>query len=291
MSWYELARRTAIKTWQDHVFGQAARLAFYHFLALFPALLLLLLLLSKLPVAGTQLCDTLTRCFQELMPPQSSSLVSATIGQLKGTASLGKDAISAVLTGAWAAVNGTWAIIAGLNTAYEVNERRPWWKLTAVALALTLSLAVAGLLSLILLFYGARLGQFTAEHFGWSMAVEIAWPFVQWPVVIVLLLACFALLYRFAPNMHDRRMQWSTPGAIIALLLWIASALLMRTYFRHFHFYETKYGQLNSVAILLLWFYFTGASLLIGGELNSEIEKAAKHEDGSGDNADKRSGT
>jgi membrane protein len=104
----------------------------------------------------------------------------------------------------------------------------------------------------------------------------VVWRLVQWAVICVLLLTAFAILYRFAPNMKDRQLQWSTPGAVLALLLWIGCALALRVYFQHTHSYERLYGSLADVAMLLMWLYLTSASILIGGEINSEIEKAAK---------------
>jgi membrane protein len=268
LSWRELAKRTWHEVWEDEVFGQAGRLAFYHFLAVFPCLLLLFFLLSHFSAAEARLRSTLVESLQRLLPQQSSALMESMISQLKQTAHTGMAAWSAGAGAAWAAVNGTWAVISGLNIAYEVKEERPLWKVLAIAIALTVSLAILFLLALTLVVYGS-----------WWLP-DLGARIVQWPILAALLLAAFALLYRFGPNLDDRQWRWSTPGAAAALVLWLTAAGLMRFYSEHFHSYAVIYKQLNGAATLLLWFYFTSAAVLIGGEMNSEIEKAARERSG-----------
>jgi membrane protein len=271
----DLIRRVWNESWEDEVFGMAARLAFYHFLAIFPVLLLFLLLLLKLSGPGSQLRNALVDSFGQLLPDRASFLIDSTIKQLDRTAALGIGIWSAIVGSAWAAVNGTWALMTGLNMAYEVKEKRPWWHLAVLALSLTIALAILCFLALGLILYGSRAATVLGPHFGIAAQSNVFWRVIQWPVIVVLLLTAFALLYRFAPNLPDREWQWSTPGAVVALVLWVGSALLLRTYFAHFHSYELIYGNLANVAMFLMWLYFTSAAILIGGELNSEIEKAA----------------
>ena len=268
LSWRELIVRTWHETWEDEIFGQAARLAFYHFLAIFPCLLLLFFVLSNLPPAEAQLRNTLLESLRSLLPASSSELMESMIPQLKDTAHTGMAAWSAGVSAVWAAVNGTWAVIGGLNIAYEVKEQRPTWKVVAIAVALAIALAVLFLIALTVTAVAAR----------WIPELGLRW--LQWPMIGVLLLISFALFYRFGPNLSDRAWQWSTPGAGLAMVLWLTAAGLMRFYSAHFHSYRVVYKQLNGAATLLLWFYFTSAAVLIGGEMNSEIEKAARERDG-----------
>ena len=268
LSWRELLKRTWHETWEDELFGQAARLAFYHFLAIFPCLLLLFFVLSNFPTAEARLHDTLLESLRSLLPQSSSELMESMVPQLTEVAHTGVAAWSAGVSAVWAAVNGTWAVMSGLNIAYEVKEQRPLWKVIPLAVALALALAV--------LFLVALGGTALAAH----LLPELGLRWVQWPMIAVLLLVGFALFYRFGPNLSDRQWQWSTPGAALALLLWLTAAGLMRFYSAHFHTYSQVYKQLNGAATLLLWFYFTSAGVLIGGEMNSEIEKAARAQNG-----------
>src|ERR1700733_14436020 len=274
LSWRELGKRTCRKSWDDEVFGQAARLAFYYFLSLFPVLLLLLILFDKLAGTGSNLLDTLLGAFQQILPRQASALIARTVGELNAGAVIGAGAVSAGLGSAWGALNGTWAMMAGLNKAYEVREQRRWWKVLSIACGLTISLGIMGVAALWTILYGSRAWDVIERDIGIHAQSPLLWRIIQWLVTAILLLFSFALLYRFGPNLNDRRWQWSIPGAVVAVAIWVASTLLLRVYQSHFSS-ERIYGGLNAVVVLLLWLYFTGAAIFIGGEANSEIEKAA----------------
>ncbi len=275
LSWRELAVRTWRESWEDAVFGQAARLAFYHFLAIFPSLLLFFFLLVRFPTAGAALRSALATALNGLLPRQAAALMQTMIENLNATAAAGRGVFSAAVGTVWAAVNGTWAVVKGLNIAYEVKERRSIWRAMSVALALTMALAFMFGIALVVTAYGAHAVQIVTHQGDGNAWLAFLLRFIQWPVLVVLLLASFALFYRFGPNLYNRQWQWSTPGAVLALILWLLATGLVRLYFEHFHSYHVVYGPLEGVATLLLWFYFTSAAILIGGEMNSEIEKAA----------------
>jgi membrane protein len=275
LSWRELAKRTCRRSWEDEVFGQAARLAFYYFLGIFPALLLLLLLLNTFARIGPELRNTLLDSFQQIAPREAAALIAKTVGELNARASIGAGSVWVALGAAWAALNGTWAMMVGLNKAYGVKEERRWWRILTIAFGLTISLGIMGLMALAAMLYGSRAGTTLSQHLGVHTQSAFFWRVIQWPVIVILLLFSFASIYRFGPNLKDRRWQWSTPGAAVAIALWINSTLLLRMYQEHLSSSERIYGALKPVATLLLWLYFTGAAILIGGEANSEIEKAA----------------
>jgi len=278
LSWREFVKRTCLSSWEDEVFGQAARLAFYYFLSIFPAILLLLLLLDTFAGAGSELRRTLLDSFQQIAPGEASALITKTTGELNARAAIGTGAIWAALSAAWATLNGTWAMMAGLNRAYEVKEDRRWWKIAATVFALTISLGIMGVMALAAMLYGSRAGTMIGQHSQhlWAHTpFPFPWRVLQWPVIIILLLFSFGAIYRFGPNLKDQRWQWSTPGAVVAIGLWAGSTLLLRIYQDHFSSSHRIYGGLQPVATLLLWLYFTGAAILIGGEANSAIEKAA----------------
>jgi len=268
LSWRQLLLRTWHESWDDEVFGQAGRLAFYHFLALFPSLLLFFFLLSHFTAAGSQLRAALTDSLNRLLPEQSAALISQMVAEFQTLPNIRVAAWSAGASVVWAAVNGTWAVMSGLNIAYEVKEERPLWKVIPIAFALTVSLALLFSFALTFVAFASRL----------LPGYDARW--FEWPALSALLLVSFALLYRFGPNLRDRKWQWSTPGAAVALVLWLTAAALMRVYSAHFHSYAFIYRQLNGAATLLLWLYFTSAAVLIGGEMNSEIEKATQARNG-----------
>jgi membrane protein len=267
LTWKELLSRTARESWEDEVFGQAARLAFYHFLGLFPFLLLAVLVLMRFEHSGARLLETLDSSLRRVFPASAASIMTGFLAQVSSQTNR-QEIWFAALGSMWAAFNGTWAVIAGLNCAYEVEERRSWWKITLIAGGLTVALALLGFTALGLLFFGARVGLRT--EFG------PAWRILHWAVIAALLLVAFALLYRFGPDLENTRFRWSTPGAAIAVVLWISASLAFRAYAeRAASKYDLTYGSLANAALLMLWFYVTGVAILIGAEVNSEIENAA----------------
>jgi membrane protein len=277
LAWRDMAKRICRRSWDDEVFGQAARLAFYYFLSMFPVLLLLLVWLDKF--AGTastesNLRDALLGAFQQILPRGASELMAKTVGQLNAGAVIGAGAVYAALGSVWGALNGTWAMMSGLNKAYEVKEERRWWKVLRIALGLTTSLAIIGLIGLAAIPDGSLTWKAIGHHSGIGSHPPFLWRIIRWLMTAILLLFSFALVYRFGPNLKDRRWRWSVPGAVVAATLWVASTLLLRFYQNHFSS-QRIYGGLNAVVEILLWLYFTGAAIFIGGEVNSEIEKIA----------------
>jgi membrane protein len=165
-------------------------------------------------------------------------------------------------------------MMVGLNKAYEVTEERPWWKVLSIAFGLTIALGIMVLVSLWAMLYGSGAWKMIDRNFGIHTQSPFLWSILQWLAAAILLFFSLALLYRFGPNLNDRQWQWSIPGAVVAVTLWVGSTVLFRVYQNHFSS-QRIYGGLNSVVALLLWLYFTGAAIFIGGETNSQIEKAA----------------
>jgi len=243
---------------------------------MFPVLLLLVILLGRSTGAGSELLGVLLDSSKQVLPPDASALVGNTTRQLNVTAVLGAGAILAGVGAAWGAMNGTWAILSGLNKAYEVEEERSWRRVSAIVLGLTVSLGVLSLIGLTAILYGGRAGNMIGgQHPGSPTHFGLLLGLISWVVIMTVLVLSFAVLYRFGPNLKDRRWQWSIPGAVIGVSFWLASTLLLRVYQQHFSSSQRIYGGLSAVATLLVWLYLTGAAIFIGGEANSEIEKAA----------------
>jgi membrane protein len=167
------------------------------------------------------------------------------------------------------------AISESLNVAYHVEESRPWWKQHLIAIGLTLSLSLLIISALVLVLYGGRIADGLAASYGFSGFFVIGWKVLQWPIVLIFLLLGFALIYYWAPDLADQDWKWVTPGAVVAITLWLAVSFGFRLYLHYFNSYSKTYGSLGAVIILMLWFYFTGAAILIGGEVNSDIEDEA----------------
>ena len=271
LSWKELAKRVYAETTDDDVLGRAAQLSYYFLLALFPALLFLTSLLGSFAGEDSQLRSSLFNYLSAVLPGEASKLVAETVNDVTNSSGGGKLSFG-ILATLWAASNGMGAISDSLNAAYDLKETRSWWKVRLVAVGLTLALSFLIVSSLVLVLYGHDLADAIAGRFGLSEAFALGWKVLQWPIVLAFVLLAFALIYYFAPDSRDQDWKWITPGAVVGVALWLLVSFAFKAYLSFFNSYSATYGSLGAVIILMLWFYFTGVAILVGGEINSEIE-------------------
>jgi len=274
LKWKELGKRVFGEIQKDDVFGRAAQLAYYFLLALFPLLLFLTSVIGLLLGSGTGLRYSLFNYLSQVLPGSAFNLVDSTIYEVSA-ASSGSKVTFGLLAALWAASNGMGAITQALNAAYNVTESRPWWKQRLTAVGLTLVLSVLIISALVLLLYGGRLAEHIGGSYGFGEAFVIGWKVVQWPIVLAFMLLAFALIYYLAPDLHEQSWAWVTPGSVVGVALWLLVSLSFKLYLHFFDSYSKTYGALGAVIVLMLWLYLTGAAILIGGEVNSEIENAA----------------
>jgi membrane protein len=174
----------------------------------------------------------------------------------------------------WAATGGIDAISKTLNIAYDVQETRSWVKRKVVSTGLTIGLAIFIIVALGVLAFGGKIGELIASQVGLGSAFTLVWKFLQLPIALGAMFFSFSMMYYFAPNMKDPRWYWISPGAVVGVLLWVLASGAFSVYLRFFNTYSKSYGSLGAVIILMLWLYITGISILIGGEVNSEISRA-----------------
>jgi membrane protein len=267
----ELGKRVWAETQEDDVLGRSAQLAYYFLLALFPALLFLTSLIGYFAGESGDMRNDLFRYLSAVLPGEATKIVQETVTEVTQNSGGGKLSFG-ILATLWAASNGMGAISESLNVAYDVKESRPWWKTRLIAIGLTLALALLILTSLVLVLYGHQLAEWVAGAFGLGEVFELAWKVLQWPIVLAAVTLGFALIYYFAPDTGDQHWKWLTPGAVVGVLLWLLISFAFKAYLSYFNSYSATYGSLGAVIILMLWFYFTGTAILIGGEMNSEIE-------------------
>src|SRR5918998_405872 len=271
LGWKELAKRVYAEVQDDDVLGRSAQLSYYFLLALFPALLFLTSLLGYLAGEDSQLRQGLFDYLAAVLPGEASKLVSQTVNDVTQSSGGGKLSFR-ILATLWAASNGMGAISESLNAAYDLKETRPWWKVRLSAVGLTLALTLLIVTALVLVLYGHDIADAVAGRLGLGSAFATAWKVIQWPLVLVFVLLAFALIYYFGPDSQNQHWKWITPGAVVGVTLWLLISFAFKTYLEFFNSYSATYGSLGAVIILMLWFYFTGTSILVGGEINSEIE-------------------
>ena len=258
---------------RDDIFGDAAKLAYYFLLALFPLLIFLTSAIGMI-VSGTSMRQTLFQYLARVMPSSAFQLIDSTMLEVTNSSSAGKLSFGLLLA-LWAASNGMDAITEALNTAYDVEETRPWWKRRLAAVLLTVGLSVLIIAALAMVIGGGRLADYLAALFGFSSAFAWVWKILQWPLALAFMLTAFALIYYFAPDLRDQDWKWITPGSVIGVVLWLLASFGLKSYLHFFNSYSATYGSLGAVIILMLWLYLTGLAVLVGGEVNAEIENLA----------------
>ena len=261
----------------DDVFGSAAQLSYYFLLALFPLLLFLVSLLGYFAQAGSDLRNSLLNYLAAVMPGAAVSLVHTTLEEISNSAGGGKLSFG-LLAALWAASNGMGAISGTLNTAYNVKETRPWWKVRLISVLLTVSLSVLIVTALVIILYGGTIGEAVAGRFGFGHVFTTLWKILQWPIALIFVLATFNLIYNFAPNIRRSQRKFFTLGALVGVLLWLLVSFGFRVYLHYFNSYSVTYGSLGALIILMLWFYFTGVAILIGGEINCEADATCEND-------------
>jgi membrane protein len=278
ISWVELMRRTWREIVADDVLGLAAQMAYYFFLALFPAVLFLLALASFFPLSN--LTDEISGSLGPFVSPQVLTLIQDQMQRLAQNEDGGLLTLGAA--GAlWSSSAAIVSIVGALNRAYDIEEARPWWKVRLVAIGLTLAVAFLILVALSLVIVGPTLADWLGRTTGWGAPFKWTWIVLQWPLVFLMITTGIGLLYFFGPD-ADQDWVWITPGAVVGTVLWLLASLAFKFYIANFTDYEAAYGSVGGVIIVMLWFYVTGIAILVGAEFNAEIEHASPYGKGPG---------
>jgi membrane protein len=269
----ELLKRTVKETIDDDGLGLAAQLAYYFFLALFPAVLFLLALASFFPLAN--LVDDVVRALRPVAPGDVLAFLEEQLRRLSNADSGGVLTVG-ILGALWSSSAAIVAIVSSLNRAYDIEEGRPWWKVRLTAIGLTIALAVLVLLSFALLVAGPTITDYLASFFGFGAVLEWTWRILQWPLAFFLASTAVGLVYYFGPD-AEQDWVWITPGAVVGTLLWVLASFGLKLYVANFTDYNATYGAVGGVMVVLLWFYISGLALVVGAELNAEVEHASPH--------------
>jgi membrane protein len=281
VGWLEILKRTVKETIQDDCMSLAAELAYYFLLALFPALLFMVALASFFPIENLvgQIVDSMS----QFAPPDVLTIVRDQILKVARSDSGGLLTIGMLLT-IWSTSAAIVAIINTLNRAYDIEEGRPWWKVRLTAIGLTIALSVFILASFALLIVGPGFAERIAEWLHLGKVFVWTWAILRWPAIFVLVATAIGLVYYFAPD-AEQEWVWLTPGSLLATALWIVFSLGFKLYLANFADYNATYGAIGGVIVLLLWFYVTGLAILIGAEMNAEIEHASPYGKAPGEKA------
>ena len=274
-----IAKNAWNSMFDDNLLGRSAELGFYFLFALFPTLVTACTVLGLAARSAAHFYEHLLEYLSLVVPPSALGTVLETFNQTSAAASSGKLTFGLVAA-LWSASVGFSAIQTTLNIVYRVKETRPYWRarLSAIGITFILSIVITLMLSSLLAAdFLARLAHLHLYHLWLAVLAAGTLRTAGWLVATAFLSLLFALIYYFGPDVKVSQWRWLTPGSALGMLGWVVASLGLRLYVHYFNNYSATYGSLGTVIILLTWFYMSGLMLLLGGEINSEIE-AAVHE-------------
>ena len=267
--WFAVLKRVKAEVKEDNVTLLAAGVAFYAMLAIFPAIIAVVTIYGM--VADPAQVQSQVGEFAKSLPSGADELLG---GQLESVTQAGRQSLSiglavSLLAVLWTASGGVQGLVKGLNLVYDEKESRGLLKLRGLSLLLTLGAILMAVVAI------ALVAVFPAviDDLKLGQAGELAASIARWVVLALLVLAAVAVLYRYAPDRANPRWRWVSWGAVVALVLWLLGSIGFSWYVDNFGKYNQTYGALAAVIILLLWLFLSAFAVLLGAEIDAEIER------------------
>jgi membrane protein len=273
-SLFATLRRTVTEFSEDNLSDWAAALTYYGLLALFPALIALVGLIGLVgdPKSTT---TTVTQIVTKIGPSSAAQTFAGPIKSItshKSTA--GIMGIVGIAVALWSASSYVGAFMRASNVIYETPEGRPIWKLRPLQVLVTLVMLVLLVLVALALVLTGPIVSAVAGPLGVGGSAVSIWDIAKWPVLLVVVIVMFAVLFYAAPNVKLAGFRWVTPGALFALVVWLVASAAFAFYVANFSSYDKTYGTLGGLVIFLVWMWLTNTALLLGMELNAERERS-----------------
>jgi membrane protein len=277
-SWWGVLKRTVSEFRADNLTDWAAALTYYAILSIFPALIVMV---SILGLAGDSATNAVLDNINELGAGPAQDIVSGAIKEIaasQGTA--GVAFVLGLLGSLWSASGYVGAFSRASNQIYEIEEGRPFWKLRPLQIAMTLLLLLLVAVSAIAVVISGPLAAEVGKIFGVAGTAVTIFNIAKWPVILLVVIAMLAILYYGAPNVRHPGFRWITPGGIFAVALWILASLGFALYVSNFSSYNATYGSLAGVIVFLVWLWISNCAVLLGAEMNAELERGRELESG-----------
>ncbi len=271
-SWKYIVKKTAREFSKDQCTDLAAALTYYAVLALFPAILALVSLLSIFgqgQSGSTALMDMVRQ-----IAPGAADTMQGVVTQLSQSSAGGVTLIIGLLGALWSASGYIGAFGRAMNRMYEIDEGRPFYKLRPVMLLVTIIAVVLVALVAVSLVVSGPVARAVGDFIGVGSTAVTVWNIVKWPIILAVVILVVAILYYATPNIKQPKFRWISIGAIIAVVVWIIASVLFAFYVSNFSSYNKTYGSLAGVIVFLLWLWITNLALLFGAEFDSETERA-----------------
>ncbi|MCK1642184.1 YihY/virulence factor BrkB family protein [Bradyrhizobium sp. 157] len=266
--WKDILIRTYQQVSEDRLLAVAAGVVFYGLLALFPAITALVSSYALFAQAST-INDHMTM-LAGILPEGALGIVRDQVNRVlaKGDVTLGLAFLFSFLLAVWSANGGIKAIIDALNVVYDEDEKRGFFKLNAISLAFTFG----GLLAVLLAIGSVVALPIILSTIGLGAVTEALFRFGRWPVLVLTMLFGLAVLYRFGPSRRRPQWRWLSVGSVVATLTWLAGSALLSFYLANYANYDATYGSLGAAIGLMMWMWMSTIVVLLGAELNAEIE-------------------
>jgi membrane protein len=277
-SWGGVLVRTVREFKADNLTDWAAALTYYGVLSIFPALIVLVSILGLIGQSATQpLIDNLGK----VAPGPAQQIFTSAIQGLQSSKGAAGVLFFVGLGGAlWSASGYIGAFMRASNAIYEIEEGRPFWKKRPIQLAVTMVMLILLVISAVAVVFTGGLAKQVGNVIGLGSTVVTVWDIAKWPVLIVVVSLMFSILYWAAPNVRHPAFRWLTPGGIFAVLVWIVASAAFAFYVAHFSSYNKTYGTLGGVIAFLVWLWLSNVVVLLGAELNAELERGRELEAG-----------
>jgi membrane protein len=266
-------KRTLREFQRDNLTDWAAALTYYGVMSLFPMVLVLVALLG-LVGQYPQTSDAVLRIIDKIGPSSAVDTFRQPIqGIVRSKGGAGALVGVGVLASLWSASGYVGAFMRACNAIYEVEEGRPFWKLRPLQVAVTLVLVVLITAAAIAIVVTGPVARAVGNEIGMGGAAVTVFNVVKWPLIVLVLLTIVGVLYYAAPNVRQRGVPWITPGGVLALVVWALASAGLAFYAAKFGSYQKTYGTLGGVILFLVWLWVSNLALLLGAELNAELER------------------
>jgi membrane protein len=263
----ELGKQSVRDFSDDDMMTYAAALSYHILFALFPFLIFLVALLSFLQVP--EFFDWMLEQAEQAFPADAYQRFEEVVAQIQNQSRGGLLSFGVILA-IWASASGIRSLMKALNVAYDVEETRPAWKQYALSIGYTIGLAALLLAAAALMLLGPESIEWLAGQIGWGDAFVTVWNWLRWPVLVLLLILVAAIVYYVCPNV-DQPFRLITPGAVVAVVVWLVASIGFSIYVSNFGNYNATYGSLGGVIVMLFYFYLSSAVLLLGAEINAVL--------------------
>ncbi|HEX2396981.1 MAG TPA: YihY/virulence factor BrkB family protein [Solirubrobacteraceae bacterium] len=277
-SWWGVLKRTVSEFRQDNLTDWAAALTYYGVLAIFPAILALV---SILGLVGSSATQPLISNLGSVAPGAAKQIVTTAIQNLqKSQGAAGVAFVFGLAIALWSASGYVAGFMRASNAIYDIGEGRPIWKTAPVRVGVTFVLLVLLGISALAVVLTGGLAKQVGGLIGLSSAAVTIWDIAKWPVLLLVISFMFAILYWASPNVKQPGFRWLSPGGIFAVVLWVIASAAFAFYVASFGSYNKTYGALAGVIIFLVWLWISNIAVLLGAELNAELERGRRIEAG-----------